>query len=780
MNDKNSGNDQMLEIFLFEMNSLVDKLDEILLDSESNKALTEEDVSEIFRIMHTVKGSSAMMDFHVISGVTHKLEDCFFLIRDNGIKQEHMEELFDVMLDATDFLKEQFAAIAEGEALASENEALIKRSDHLYALLKGEAPKEDLPVKETAPPPPPKKTDTAGTAGKEKDKYSIHIEFDSDIGMENLRALMVVEQLKQNGINVISWEPYDIENNETIPQILELGFTVTAGTAMDGEKLEKFVQDLNHVKECSVNPYTEEHEDYSSLITGERFDVKVYFEDNCGMENLRAFMLLNTLKTHCRIISYTPADIETNAESCGAILSSGFDIILETPVKQKELHNILSKAMHVKHADIKKADTSKENTAPKAAGLKAAGKAAPAPAHAKPVRQNLINVNLSKLDELMDLMGELVITESMVVNSPDLKGISNLENFGKSARQLRKLTDELQDMVMSIRMVPISGTFQKMQRIVRDMCKALGKEAVLATMGEDTDIDKTIVDAIGDPIMHLVRNAMDHAIETPEEREAKGKPVKGTVTLSAQNTGGEILITISDDGKGLDAEKLLEKAGKNGLLKKSASEYSDKEAFQLLMLPGFSTKEAVTEFSGRGVGMDVVKKNIEKIGGTVNIESKKGQGTSIFLKIPLTLAIVEGIDFKVGGSMYTLQITSINESFKATSEQVFKDTDGNEMIMLRGDVYPVIRLYELYGIKDAVTKIEDGICIWVQSGENSACLLVDYLIGEQQIVVKPLPAYLNRYNIKSYGISGCTILGDGNISLILDAGNIIEKALEAR
>ncbi|MDR2909616.1 MAG: chemotaxis protein CheA, partial [Oscillospiraceae bacterium] len=397
-----------------------------------------------------------------------------------------------------------------------------------------------------------------------------------------------------------------------------------------------------------------------------------------------------------------------------------------------------------------------------------------------PIKQSLISVSLDKLDKLMDLMGELVITESMVVRSPDLKGLPRLDNFQKAERQLRKLTDELQDMVMSIRMIPVSGTFQKMQRIVRDMCRNLGKEADLITMGEETDIDKTIIDGIADPIMHLVRNSMDHGIETPEERVAAGKTARGTITLSAQNTGGEILITVSDDGKGLDAEKLLAKARNNGILTKPAGEYSEKEAFMLLCAPGFSTKEQVTEYSGRGVGMDVVKKNIEKVGGSVVIESKKGYGMSVFLKIPLTLAIVDGMDISVGGGTYTLQITSINESFKAKREQVIVDTDGNEMIVIRGDVYPIIRLHQLYGVDNAVTDIEDGILLWVQSGDRSACLFADQLIGEQQIVVKALPTWLNRFDIKPFGISGCTILGDGNISLILDAGSIIDRVMEKR
>ena len=285
----------------------------------------------------------------------------------------------------------------------------------------------------------------------------------------------------------------------------------------------------------------------------------------------------------------------------------------------------------------------------------------------------------------MDLVGELVTTESMVVSNPDLKGL-HLDNFNKSARELRKLTDELQDVVMSMRMVPLSGVFQKMNRIVRDMCKKLDKEVDLITEGGDTEVDKTINEAIADPFMHMVRNSMDHAIESPEERLALGKPEHGQVALRAKNIGGEIVITISDDGRGLDTESILKKARNNGILTKPENEYTEKEIFNLIMLPGFSTNTEVTEYSGRGVGMDVVRKNIEKVGGTISIDSKAGQGTTFTLKIPLTLAIMDGMELAVGGSVFTMPITSIKQSFKfSRDQQLVRDTDGSEMIMLRAN-----------------------------------------------------------------------------------------------
>jgi len=824
-----SANDSMLEMFLFEMSSLIDQLDEILLTSEKNQALTEDDVNEIFRIMHTIKGSSAMMEFDVIAAVTHKLEDTFFYIRENGIEQQFFTPLFDVMLDATDFLKSQLEAIQNGDELSTGNPELEQRVLGVLAMLNGTAPSGDG----AAAPTPAEEPDTGGPAEEPAappaeetafapangithgTTYSVEVFFDEDCGMENLRAFMLVNTLKST-CNIISCDPPDIETNQDASShILVHGFHVILETELDDDQLQDIIDESMHVKTATVIPVEDGYAGVAPAgapgeIGGDRYDVHVKFEEDCSMENLRAFMLVNALRQKCNVISFSPSDIENNSESAFDIAKNGFSITLETPIPQNELQSMFSPAMHVESASLTKvaiADTPAPAPAadapaadtPAAAKAEAPASKAPAPAPAKapapaeaakpdggapaparPAKPNIINVSLSKLDDLMDIMGEIVITESMVTHSPDLKGVADLDNFHKAARQLRKLTDELQDIVMSVRMIPIAGTFQKMHRIVRDMSRALNKEANLVTMGEDTDIDKTIIDGIADPIMQLVRNSMDHGVESPEDREAAGKNPKATITLSAQNTGGEILITVSDDGKGLDAEKLIAKAKSNGILTKPASEYTEKEAYMLLCAPGFSTKEAVTEYSGRGVGLDVVKKNIEKVGGTVVIESKPGYGMSVFLKIPLTLAIVDGMDVTVGGGLYTIQITSINESFKAAREQIIVDTTGNEMIMIRGDVYPIIRLHELFGVPNAHTNIEDGILIWVQAGEQSACLFVDELIGEQQIVVKPLPSYLSRYDAKSYGIAGCTILGDGNISLILDVGSIIEKTMEMR
>ena len=520
--------------------------------------------------------------------------------------------------------------------------------------------------------------------------------------------------------------------------------------------------------------------------------VRVYFEEGCQMENIRAFMLMEQLRDQCDSLESVPAHPESDSSLCSELSKNGFLILFHPIGSVEEVLQTIENSLNVQSyelldneadaaaapaAEAKEVSTETETAAASASPAASASTAtAAAPANnASRTKQSLISVNQAKLDQLMDLVGELVTTESMVVNNPDLRGL-HLDNFSKSARELRKLTDELQDVVMSMRMVPLSGVFQKMNRIVRDMCKKLDKEVDLITEGGETEVDKTINEAIADPFMHMVRNSMDHAIESPEERLAMGKPERGQLALRAKNIGGEIVITISDDGRGLNTESILKKARNTGILTKPESEYSEKEIFNLIMLPGFSTNTEVTEYSGRGVGMDVVRKNIEKVGGTISIDSKAGQGTTFTIKIPLTLAIMDGMELAVGNSVFTMPITSIKQSFKFSKEQqLVQDTDGSEMIMLRGECFPLIRLHEIFQIPTEVTELSEGIVMQIENGDQIACIFADELLGEQQVVVKPFPAFLNQYAIKQLGLSGCSILGDGSISLILDANSLLNR-----
>ena len=505
------------------------------------------------------------------------------------------------------------------------------------------------------------------------------------------------------------------------------------------------------------------------------------------MENLRAFMVITALKDMDISFLCYPEDVETNNDTIEFIQENGFYICPETLELTDAAANVIKDINSVATFEIlehtqpsaqktvvqEPADSHPETRSVSPSTASASSSSAPAASSSgTPAKQSLISVSLSKLDSLMAIVGEIVITESMVTSAPEIQNLK-LDSFLKSTRQLRKLTDDLQDIAMSLRMVPVSGTFQKMNRIVRDMKKKLNKDVRLTIEGEHTEVDKSIVDSIRDPIMHIVRNSMDHGIEpTTEERIAAGKPAQAEIVLSAMHTGSEVIISVRDDGRGMDTAKILEKAERNGLLTKPANEYSQKEILSLLMVPGFSTNEEVTEFSGRGVGMDVVKKNVESVGGVISITSELGKGSCTTLKIPLTLAIVDGMEISVGNSIFTIPIANIRQSFKAEKESIILDASGNEIIKCMDEFYPIVRIHNLYNIETEITNIEDGILIWVEASDKSYCLFVDELLGEQQVVVKPLPAYLSNFNIKDSGISGCTILGDGNISIILDILNL--------
>lgn len=383
------------------------------------------------------------------------------------------------------------------------------------------------------------------------------------------------------------------------------------------------------------------------------------------------------------------------------------------------------------------------------------------------ISKGSISVGLGKLDKLMDITSEIIITQALLIQNPDLRGLE-LQNFEKVARQFKKITDELQDVVMSLRMLPISQVFIKMKRIIRDTSEKLGKKIELSIIGETTEVDKNIIELISDPLMHLIRNSIDHGIEMPQDRIKNGKNETGTITLEARHVGSEVWILVSDDGAGLNKEKIYEKALTLGITKKPIEEIEDFEIYNYIFRPGFSTKEETTEFSGRGVGMDVVYKNIEKMQGNVNIEKTSSNGTTIVLKIPLTLAIINGMTIRVGSSNYTVPVESIIEIMALKKENIVNTTDGREIINIRKKFYSLVKLHERFKVGDSIEDLTQGMALIVQSSQGEICIFADGLIGEQQVVVKPLPTYIKKVE----GIAGCSLLGDGTISLILDTDNL--------
>ncbi len=690
-----SGMEAMVDMYIYETTTLLEQLDQILMKTESASEFESEDINEIFRIMHTIKGSSAMMGLENMSSLAHAIEDMFYIIREDKPIIKDIKKLYELVFNASDLLKAEIDLIQEDEYTATDFSAPKNSIESYVTVLK-------------------------------------------------------------------SGEPEPVQEEKPAPKAEAPSAPVSSSSA-------------------------------------DEITVKVYFDDDCKMENLRALILINKIKDDCEKLSFEPADIEDNPDSSKVIIENGFLVHFKSHTTPDVVISGIEEALNVKSYEIiEKAapvEVKTEAAAPVEIKMEQPKAAAPveAPKEVTPdasnnvehinnmlqnkggAKQSLISVNLNKLDQLMDMVGEIVITEAMVTANPDLKGL-HLDNFQKAARQLRKLTDELQDIVMSIRMVPLSGAFNKMTRIVRDMKVKLNKEVNLVFEGEETEVDKSIIDNLNDPLMHMVRNSVDHGIEdSAEDRIAACKSPVGTVTLSAYNSSGEVIIVVSDDGRGIDTEKVLAKAKKNGLLTKNEKDYTDKEIYNMVMLPGFSTNEVVTEFSGRGVGMDVVRKNIEKIGGSVSVDSKLGEGTSFIIKIPLSLAIVDGMEVSVGKSIFTIPISSIKESFKLKPGQLIRDTEDNEMIMIRGECYPLIRLYDIYGLETEQKDLYGGIIILVEAEGRSACIFADELIGEQQVVVKPFSPLLNEFNVKQNGMAGCTILGDGSITIILDVNNIISN-----
>ncbi|MGE4543838.1 MAG: chemotaxis protein CheW [Pedobacter sp.] len=386
-----------------------------------------------------------------------------------------------------------------------------------------------------------------------------------------------------------------------------------------------------------------------------------------------------------------------------------------------------------------------------------------------------IRVDLGKLDDLINLIGEMVIAENMLLRSPDIEGLE-LDNFNKAAQQMSKLVRDLQEMAMVIRMIPVSGLFRRMIRLVHDLSVKSGKKVDLQLFGQETEVDKTVIEQITDPLVHLLRNSLDHGLETPSERTACGKAEKGVVKLSARHQEGEVWIEVEDDGRGLNRDKILSKAIGKGLVAGDGSHLSEKEIFNLIFQPGFSTADKVTDVSGRGVGMDVVKKNLEKIKGKIEVQSTLGQGSRITLRIPLTLAIIDGMLVRIGQSRCIVPLLSIREIFRPTSEDITVMPDGLELAKVRDSFHPVIYLDRLLEEPADYKSIEDGVLIVVEYQDKYLCLLVDEILGQQQTVIKGLSDYIGNVRVAS----GCTILGNGEVCLILDVATLVEEHVGQR
>ncbi|MBP3568029.1 MAG: chemotaxis protein CheA [Lachnospiraceae bacterium] len=705
----------MLEIYLYENGQLLERLQEIVLEYKDEDCFDEDSINEIFRAMHTIKGSSGVMMFDEITKISHKLEDVFYYLRESKPDNVPHMELVEHVLQVVDFITSEMIKIENGQTADGSSADYVAALDEFLNTIKsgkGEAKKE---IKENVHEEP-QQFYIAPMATSASRFYKIYLTFQKDLPLANVHAYKAVYALKEIAEDLLHYPEDIISDDKAADEIMENGFKMLLQAQCTEEDIRKIIKegyDIQKVEvyECNAKEFQQGFDSVGSEI---RIDLE------SSVEEIQA-------KADSGMIIMAPA-AEEKAPEKKAMAPGDFVIESKGPGTGKKL----AKDKPKKH-----------------------DKAA------------FMSVDIRKMDMLMDLIGELVIAESVVLQNPDLQvpGLK-LDNFNKAARQMKKISSDLQNTIMSMRMVPLTNTFQKMNRIVFDVSRKLGKEIEFEMIGDQTEVDKNVSEHISDPLMHLVRNSVDHGIEMPDERAAAGKTEKGKVTLTAKNESGKIWITVQDNGKGLDRAKILAKARKQELLDpyKLDKDYTDKEVFQFITLPGFSTKEAVTEYSGRGVGMDVVVSNLASIGGSLEIESVLGQGSQMIMKIPLTLAIIDGIVMKVGKSSFVIETNSVKEFMRARQEMLVMKPDGQELVMVRGECYPVLRVGEWYQLSGYKADIENGMFVLIEVEGQTVCLFVDDLVGKQEIVVKPIPEYIKKVK----GLSGCTQLGDGSIALILD------------
>lgn len=703
--------ESMLDMFLYESGQLLEKLEGIILEKQDADCFDDADINEIFRIMHTIKGSSGVLMYENITKVTHKLEDVFYYLRESHPDDVPHMELVEKVLAVSDFVTGELDKLKNGDTPDGDEKQIVEDLDEFLGRLKGEIKKQGIEMPQANRHVEPTQFYITPVAGDDSHFYRISIHYRSDTQMSNLRAYSATYALKEVAEDLL-YTPDDILSNEASADVIVAeGFHMLLQTKSSKEEVIALI-DSSEAEEINFDELTKE--EYGNAL-GE-----------FGRED---------------------------AMPAAAPAAASKD-----------------------EAKDKKQDAPKPGDY--VVKTKEAGKGKTLAKH-QPKQQSIISVNVEKMDALMDLIGELVIAEAVVLQNPDLKvpGLE-LSNFQKASGQLSKITTELQEVIMSMRMMPLTNTFQKMRRIVFDVSRKLGKDIELEVIGENTEVDKNIIENITDPLMHLVRNSVDHGIEeNAEDRTAIGKPAKGKITLEAKNEGGKVYISVKDDGKGLNKDKLYQKALEKGVIEnKPMSEFTEKEIFRFITLPGFSTKEEVTEYSGRGVGMDVVVKNIQNISGRLDITSVEFEGSEMTLVIPLTLAIINGIVVQVGDSPFVIETASIKEFVRVGEDSLIYEPSGEEYIVLRGECYPFIRLNQRYNLPNSVDKVEEGIVVVLEHEGSQVCVLIDKLLQEQEIVVKPIPSYVKKIK----GLSGCTQLGDGSIALILDIAGLLMHDGERR
>jgi two-component system chemotaxis sensor kinase CheA len=702
---------QYLEIFIDETKEHLQSLNEqlLVLEKEPENADT---INEIFRAAHSLKGMAGTMGYKTMQELTHKWEDVFSEVR-NG-KMKVTPDLVDV---------------------------LFKGLDKLENIL-----------------------DNIINAGNEGDDKCEEI-----IGQ--LIAFV------QNGGSGAAAAPAAAPKKKAAKASAEVAVaTETKAESGDASK-EKFRQ----FKYADF----EQHAITKAIDEGTNaFGITVYIQESCLLKAARAFMVFKKLEELGTIAKSEPAVQDIEDEKFDLDFSMVF-LTKESAAKVKEAIMNVSEVETALVAPLSKesveAATVKDENAPSEAAAQtaaatetkpAAAQATAAASSGKPVVNRSVRVDIEKLDDLMNLVSELIIAKNGLVSLNAQQDEANHtagNAMGPQIEYLERITTNLHQSVMKVRMVPLESVFNRFPRMIRDVSKSLNKKINLVISGEETELDRTVIDEIGDPLTHLLRNAADHGIETAEERAKTNKPEVGTINLNAYQEGNNVVIEVKDDGKGIDVEKVKKKAiDKGTITKEQADVMTDKEIIDLLFRPSFSTAEKVSELSGRGVGLDVVKTNIEKLGGDVEVRTVLGGGSNFIVRLPLTLAIIQSLMVEIGNEKYAIPLGSI-QTIEDIPVSDLKYVQSKEVIHLRGSVIPIIRLNQILDIESTKGEDENLTVVIVSKGEKLAGFVVDNLIGQQEIVIKSIGKYIDSPKM----ISGATILGDGEVALILDVNTLV-------
>lgn len=713
---------QYLEIFLDETKEHLQNLNTqiMTLEQEPENADT---INEIFRAAHSLKGMAGTMGYKRMQNLTHDMENVFSEVRNGTIKVRG--NMIDILFQCLDALEEYLAAIQEtADEGTNDNESLIKA---LNDILKGGAntsadKKESTEKKENTE----KKEETKSEADTPKEKWQ-------EIKLGNTEQNVIKEAFAQ-GKNVF-------------------GLTISVQEACILKAARAFLvfKALEELGEIIVSvPSTQDIEDEKFELD---FSVVVVTDKDLEMVIKAASAVSEIEKAVGGSIKLETVETAEEEESGAS----------EVPASE------VSKSEETVQNEVAVAEQTSTETAPAAASSKPAAKpAAEKKPASKPVINRTVRVDIEKLDSLMNLVSELIIAKNSLVSASSV-GTGNSSSFNEQIEYLENVTTNLHESVMKVRMVPIESVVQKFPRMIRDLSKKLNKKMELYMSGEETELDRTVVDEIGDPLMHLLRNSADHGLESAALRKERGKPEVGSIYLDAYQDGNNVVIEVRDDGNGIDAESVKNKAIEKGIITpEQAENMSEKEIIDLLFHAGFSTAKKVSDVSGRGVGLDVVKSKIESLSGEVEVKSKLGEGSTWTIRLPLTLAIIQALMVDVGGEKYAISLGSIQTIEDITKNDI-KLVQAKEVINLRGTVIPLIRLCDVLDIESKKSSEDDLLVVIVKKGDKLAGLVVDELMGQQEIVIKSMGKYINKCKF----ISGATILGDGEVALILDANALI-------